>query len=362
MNFALDAETQMLKESVSRFVADRAGPVANAGGHWGDFTKLGWIGLSFPEALGGSGLGSVGTMVLMEGLAARLISTPYLPAVVMAGGVLGRCRDAAAHLQQLIGGEFRATPGFFAAGANDPIDPSQVRAYALRGGYGLIGSNACVLAETDETNAILISAIIVGSNDVGLFLVDPASLGVSSERYPLLDGRSASHMTLNNVVVSSACRIDGGVDVRQILSAVRDEVLVAAAAENLGAMQVLYDQTLEYARLRKQFGRQIGSFQALQFRLVDMWIKLDEARSLVMAAAAAITDDRTDQSALAAAAWIQALWSGRMMVEESIQIHGAIGMTEECTISRYVKRILVNELLFGPPEHHLARYRLLQPV
>lgn len=361
MNYTLDDETQMLKESVSRFAKDRTGSTSDASSLWEDFAKLGWIGLPYPESLGGSGMGPIGTMVLMEELAAGLISTPYLPVVVMAGGVLARCRGTVAHMKLLIDGKYRVAPAFFTAELSDPADISFIQARAVRGGYELTGTNPCVLMG-DRTDAILVTARLGSSGDVGLFIVAPDSAGIDNQTYPLLDGRSASRITLDKVVVAAERRIDTGIDVRSLLRAVLDDALVAAAAENLGAMQALYDQTLEYARMRKQFGRSIGSFQTLQFRLVDMWIKLDEARSLVMTAAAAIAEGQADAPALAAAAWIQILWSGRVMVEESIQIHGAIGMTEEYTISRYVKHILVNELLFGPPQHHLARYRSLQPA
>jgi alkylation response protein AidB-like acyl-CoA dehydrogenase len=122
-------------------------------------------------------------------------------------------------------------------------------------------------------------------------------------------------------------------------------------------MQALFDLTLDYAKTRRQFGRAIGSFQTIQFRLVDLWIRLDEARSLLITATMAADEGHAEARKLTAAAWIQTLWSGRAISEEAIQIHGAIGMTEEYAVGRYVKRILVNELMFGPAEPHLARYR-----
>lgn len=132
-------------------------------------------------------------------------------------------------------------------------------------------------------------------------------------------------------------------------------MLVAAAADNLGATQLLYEMTLTYAKTRRQFGRRIADFQHIQFRLVDLWIKLDEARSLVKAAALAASEDHAQAAELARQAWIQSLWSGTACGEEAVQIHGAIGMTDEHLVGDFFKRILVNAFLFGPADYHLAR-------
>ncbi|CAM5312996.1 alkylation response protein AidB-like acyl-CoA dehydrogenase [Aquamicrobium terrae] len=350
MDYSFDSETQMLAESVARFVKNHADA---SGDVWPAIAELGWLGLPLPEAVGGIGLGGVGAMVVMEGLGAGPLAVPFIPSVVMAGGVLARSPAHSDRLSALIEGRSRIT----AACAADPAD---VKAVARKDGdkYRLNGTGILVLG-ADGADAVVVPARLDGSADIALFLVPHDASGVTLAAITLADGRTAVRLGLVDVSLGADQRIDVGADGRGVLAATRDAALLAAAAENLGAMQTLFDLTLEYAKTRKQFGRAIGSFQVLQFRLVDLWIKLDEARSLVMTATMAADEGHADAAGLAAAAWIQTLWSGKAICEEAIQIHGAIGMTEECVVGRYVKRILVNELVYGPAERHLARYRSL---
>jgi alkylation response protein AidB-like acyl-CoA dehydrogenase len=193
---------------------------------------------------------------------------------------------------------------------------------------------------------------------LGLFLVTLGGCGVAREAYVLPDGRAAERITFTDAEVAIENRVDDHEKTEVLIRAVFDEALLAAATETLGAMQALYDLSLEYAKTRRQFGHAIGTFQALQFRLVDMWIRPDESRSLVTSAAMALADRDPNAGRLATAAWIQSIWSGRALSEEAIQIHGAIGMTHDYAIAGYVKRILVNELLFGTADRHFRRYRL----
>lgn len=343
----LDDEIHMLAETVDRYVADRAGGRASGGDAWTELADLGWLLLPYPEAAGGLGLGAAGVSAVMQGHGRGLLPTPYLPFIVMAGGALARCPRAADALAAVMAGERRVAAGF-AVGR-----PAAITAEPDGAGWRLGGTQPHVLA-VDEADAVLVAARPGAEGGTGLFLVGLDLPGVTVETYPLPDGRRAGRVILDGVALPAADRLDDG-DAAALLGDVETATLLAAAADNLGAMQVLYEETLAYAKLRKQFGRPIGSFQSLQFRLVDMWIKLDEVRSLVASAAAA--GDGPEAAQLAVAAWIQSLWSGRSIGEEAIQLHGAIGMTEEHAAGRYVKRILVNELLFGAPERHFARYR-----
>lgn len=358
MSNILDDEMRMLGETVARYIADRSGAApAPSGDGWQEFAELGWLSLPYSEEVGGLGFGTPGVSEVMKGHGSGLLKTPYLPFVVLAGGVMARCPNGAERLAEVMAGELKIAPAFRTAGTERDGGTPKLVASKEADGFRINGGDVHVLA-ADEADAVLVPALIEGTSEVGLFVVPLGEPGVTSRIHMLVDGRSAGYVSFADVSIASTARIDGGVDVRSVLDEVWAEALIAAAAENLGAMQQLYDQTLEYAKLRQQFGRPIGSFQSLQFRLVDMWIKLDEARSLVAAAASA-QDDR-EIASLAVAAWVQVLWSGRLIGEEAIQIHGAIGMTEEFAVGRYVKRMLVNELLFGAPERHLARYRSLR--
>jgi alkylation response protein AidB-like acyl-CoA dehydrogenase len=358
MSNILDDEMRMLGETVARYVSDRkdATPAASDG-DWQELADLGWLSLPYAEEVGGLGFGMPGVAEVMKGHGSGLLRTPYLPFVVLSGGVLARCPNGAERLAEVMAGELRVAPAFRIAGTEREGGAPKLVATPETDGFRINGEDVHVLS-LDETDAVLVPALIEASGEIGLFIVSLDTSGLTKRMHTLVDGRSAGHISFADVPVPSTARVDEGIDVPAVLDAVWAEALIAAASENLGAMEQLYEQTLDYAKLRQQFGRPIGSFQSLQFRLVDMWIKLDEARCLVAAAAA--TRDDKEIASLAAAAWIQTVWSGRLIGEEAIQIHGAIGMTEEAAVGQYVKRVLVNELLFGAPERHLARYRSLR--
>lgn len=344
MDYTPGDDLRMVAESVGRFVADRAG--AN-GDPWPQMAELGLPGLPLPDASGGSGLGAAGTMVVMEAFGAGLLATPFVPSVVMAGSLLSRCPAEGGRIAALIAGQAR-----FACAL--PDGAGKVPATARAGGDGrrLTGRGILVLG-AETAGAVLVPAW-QENGEAGFFLLSPDGAGVRLHDMTLADGRRAARMDLSEAAPMTHLRPEG--EPGAILRALHGAALLAVAAENLGAMQRLFDLTLGHVKTRSQFGRPIGAFQTLQFRLVDLWIRLDEARSLVMTATMAADAGAADAARLAAAAWIQTLWSGRAISEEAIQLHGALGMTEESVIGRYVKRILVNELLFGPPEAHLARF------
>lgn len=351
MSTNLDDELHMLTDTVARYVANRSGGKAQIENDWKELAELGWLYLPYPEEVGGLGLGTAGVSAVMQGHGRGLLATPYLPFAVMAGGVLARCPRGSHALAAVMEGEQRVTAAF-AVGAAPTL-----AAHPAGAGWRLVGACDHVLS-VDEADAVLAVARIGETEETGLFLVRTDAPGVTIMVQPLPDGRKAGRVGFDDVAVATIDRLDEDGEAEALLREVETEALLAAAADNLGAMQVLYEQTLDYAKLRKQFGRPIGSFQSLQFRLVDMWIKLDEVRSLVASAAAA--PDRNEAGALAVAAWIQSVWSGRLIGEEAIQIHGAIAMTDEHAVGRYVKRILVNELVFGAPERHFSRYRSMR--
>lgn len=347
MDYSFDNEARMLDDSVSRFVADHAGKKQDL---WPLMADLGWLALPFSEEAGGVGLGAVGAMVLMERFGAGLLSTPYIPSVVMAGAALARSPNGADRLSFLIEGRSRP-----AVACTWERDGARASARADGGNLVLTGSGLLVLGD-DDADAVIVPAWTDGAAEPDLFLVPAGKDGVVFTSRALFDGGAARHMELKDVSVPSSCRLNARGEGGALLHAMQDAALLAAAAENLGAMQALFDLTLDYAKTRRQFGRAIGSFQTIQFRLVDLWIRLDEARSLLITATMAADEGHAEARKLTAAAWIQTLWSGRAISEEAIQIHGAIGMTEEYAVGRYVKRILVNELMFGPAEPHLERY------
>ncbi len=368
MNFEFDETEQMLADSVTRFMTDSAGleqgrvdaalPDGFARDAWAICAEMGWLAAPFSEDSGGFGLGAVGSMIVHEALGAGLSPLPMLTGVTLAGRLLEEAGKVGADpLGELISGESLFAVALHETGRGyDFANPGLV-ASKSDASWVLSGEKSSVLNGI-AADKIIVTARIEGDG-LALFLVDGKAEGLSKRDITLADNRRAAHLCFEQVKLDEKARLDNGNNAKCLLDAAMKETLIAAASENLGAMQAAFDMTLDYAKTRKQFGQPLGKFQVLQHRLVDMSIKVEEARSLVMAAAMALREEREDASSLVIAAWVQSIWSGRKVGEESIQIHGGIGMTDELAIGDYVKRIAVNELLFGIPTHHIDRYNKL---
>lgn len=368
MNFEFDETEQMLADSVTRFMTDSAGleqgraDAALADGFsreaWATCAEMGWLAAPFGEEAGGFGMGAVGSMIVHEALGAGLSPLPMLTGVTLAGRLLEAAGDKGADaLATLIGGESLFAVALHETGRGYDFANPGLTATKSDDGWILSGAKASVLNGM-AADKILVSASIEGEG-LALFLVEGSADTLSKRDISLADNRRAAHLTFDQVQLEASARLDDGNNAQALLDAAMRETLIAAASENLGAMQAAFDQTLDYAKTRKQFGQPLGKFQVLQHRMVDMSIKVEEARSLIMAAAMALREGREDAPSLVTAAWVQSIWSGRKVGEESIQIHGGIGMTDELAIGDYVKRIAVNELLFGIPTHHIDRYNKL---
>lgn len=350
-------ELALLRASSARFVADHAGET-DAERLWTQFRDLGWLGLDLPEHKGGSGLGPAAAVTVMEALGRGALASPYLAGSLFPAGILARCPDADQALGDLLQGRLRA-----AVQANLSLpacDASACSFTAAQEDCSLRLEGQALLLGWGRMDVALVLAALARQGPALLLLPITDIVGASLEPLNFVDGGEGARVVLNGAVVSRAAVLADGAAALTILDSARTAALLAAAADNLGAMQVLFDATLTHVKLRRQFGRAIGSFQALQFRLTDMWIKLDEARSLVLAAATALGIGEANAAQLVAAAWLQCLWSGRVIAEEAVQMHGAIGMTQECAVGRAFKRMLVNEMIFGGEDVHLIAYDRLR--
>ena len=340
-------EMSMLHDTASRFASDHA-QMSDSEILWTRFAEMGWLGLGLPEDAGGLGPCAVATV--MEAMGRHAIASPYIGGAVVTAHILsqlGRENDFA----ELVEGSFRVSVD---ASLLLPTCESPLTATITDDVIRVSGDMIAV--GWTKPDAVL-TAAIEGDGEQQLLLLPLASAQVQCQPITLADMGQGVRLRYSGMSYPRTCILAAGAECIALIEAARTEGLLAAAADNLGAMQFLYEQTLSYAKLRKQFGRAIGSFQTLQFRLTDMWIKVDEARSLVMAAAEALAAQEDDAQHRVAAAWMQSLWSGRLISEEAVQMHGAIGMTDEFIVGRYVKRLLVNEQLFGGDETHLSRYR-----
>lgn len=357
MDLSLSWEQQQLKDTLAKLVAG-LGPGRDWRVAWKRLAELGVLGLPIAEAAGGAGGTAVDAMVVMEALGRGPVAAPYLASVILAGGLLDLAASAAQRA--------RVLPGL-AAGERLPVlahaeraaryDLAHVATTAIRRGEGyVLAGTKDVVPWGDAADLLIVSARLGGDararEGIALFLVDPRAAGVSVRGYPTVDGHRAADVTLEDVVVGAAEVLPNPGAVLPAIERAVDRAAAACCAEAVGAMAALYELTLGYAKQRRQFGATIGSFQAVQHRLVDMFMGVETSRS--MAVLAAIAADRADAASrrkdIAAAKAHVARWA-RFVAQQGIQLHGAVAMTDEYPAGRYFKRLTALELMFGDADH-----------
>jgi pimeloyl-CoA dehydrogenase small subunit len=369
MDFDLSEDQRLLKDSVDRLIADQYGfeqrkkylrePAGYSTAMWDQITELGLLGLPFEETLGGFGGGAVETAIVMEAFGRGLVLEPFFATVILGGGLLRRAAPPAvlgALAPRIAAGKLKLA--FAHIERHSRYDLADVTTTATREGTTFILDGAkSVVIHGDSADLLLVTARIAGErrtrDGVGLFLVDPATEGVSRRGYPTQDGQRAAELTLTNVRVTHDALLSE--NALPAMEHVVDEAIAALCAEAVGAMQSMHDLTLEYLKTRKQFGRAIGSFQVLQHRSVDMLVALEQARSMAMfAAVMAAEENPTERRRAISAAKVQIGRSGRHIGQEAIQLHGGIGMTNEYAVGHYFKRVTVIDQLYGDADTHLA--------
>lgn len=372
MDFDLSDEQALLKDSLERFVRNdydfdsRRRNLASERGfssaHWQLFGELGWTAMPFPEADGGLDGGAIELMLIMEQFGRGLVIEPYLPTIVLAGGALRRAGSDAQKsrwLAPLVAAEQTAALAF--AEPTGRFDPWHVTTHAERDGEGwrLHGEKIAVLNARDA-DLVVVPARTAGTpgdrEGIGLFVVMAGTEGMRVTAYPTVDGLQAADLALDGLRVDGEALLgapDGG---GSVLAEVYDEALLAVSAEAVGVMSVLLEKTIDYTRNRRQFGVPIGTFQALQHRMVEMFMCVEQSRSLLYMAAMKLAARHDDASRALAALKYQVGTSGRLVGEEAVQLHGGMGVTDELDVAHYFKRITTLDLLFGNADHHLTRY------
>ncbi len=370
MDFSLTEEQNLLKNSVARYLRDAyrfedylsavASPEGMKGGAWRQMADMGWLGLAFDDAAGGAGLGPIELLSLAEEFGRANCVEPYLANVVLAGGMLaGAGGDGVPLLQEMIAGrEQLALACYESAGRYDPMY-CETRAFETADGWKLSGGKTTVL-NGPNAGALLVIARHAGlpadAAGLGLYRVGRAAAGLQRQDYPLLGGGVASDLVLQDV---PAQRLGG--EAGQLLQEVVDRAIAFTCADAVGAMQALLAKTLEYLKTRKQFDRHLASFQVLQHRMVDMFIEVEQSRSMIMMAMVRLQDPDARQRALAAAACKAYLHkSSKFVAQQAIQLHGGIGLTEELDVGHYFRRLTAFGTLFGDRRHQLQRVAVLQ--
>jgi alkylation response protein AidB-like acyl-CoA dehydrogenase len=334
---------------------------------WEQMAEFGWVSSCIPEAYGGMGLGYTELGVVLEECGRTLVPTPFVSSVLLGAGVLLQASQPSddEHKRALLPGIAAGKLLLALAFEESPrFDPHHVACKAERVGanYRLSGHKSFVL-DGHVADKLIVSARTSGGTSerdgISLFLIDPRDRGVKLQPQRLLDSHVATHCSLDAVEVPATALIgavDRGAD---LLAPVLDRTAICLSAEMLGLCQQAYDITLEYLKTRVQFDVQIGSFQALQHRAVDMFCALELAKSVVLDALTAIDEQRADVPLMASAVKARLTDVSRHVTREAVQLHGGIGMTDEHDIGFYLKRGATTEAMFGDSAYHRDRFARL---
>ncbi|PJG50343.1 pimeloyl-CoA dehydrogenase small subunit [Bradyrhizobium forestalis] len=372
MEFDLSDEQRILKESVDRLLGDtysfeqRHNYMKEKGGWsraiWGRLAEQGLLGLPFREADGGFGAGAVETLIVMEALGRALVVEPYLPTVVIGGGFLrhaGSAEQKTAHIPSIVDGS--KTLAFAQLEKHSRYNLNDVTTSAKKKADGwIIEGEKFIISNGENADTLIVTARTHGAqrdrSGIGVFLVPAIAKGISKKSYPTQDGLHAADIVLTGVEVGAEASIGDFDNGLPLIERVVDEARAALCAEAVGVMDESLKTTVEYLKTRKQFGVTIGSFQSLQHRAADMFVALEQARSMSMFATMATNfDDPAERARSIAAAKAQIGRSGKFLGQQSIQLHGGIGMTMEARIGHYFKRLTMIEHTFGDTNYHLRR-------
>ena len=377
MALVLTEEQSMLRDSARGLISDNA-PVSHlrqlrdakdATGFsrdlWKAFAEMGFSGLLVPENFGGSGLGCVEAGVVMEEIGRTLMPSPFLATSVLAASALSRAgseAQKAAHLPRISDGSLLAALAIDEGAKHRPL---QINLQAVRSGNGFRLNGAKAFVVDGHTADLLIVAARSGGsagerNGVTLFLVDPKAKGIAIERTAMVDSHNAARIEFSNVEVN-ADHVLGEVDQgAALLEGVLNIGRGAVASEMVGLSEEVFGRTVTYLRERKQFGKLIGEFQALQHRAAQLYIDIEITRAAVLKALQTLDGDFDKAGAAVAVAKARAGSTATLAVQEGVQMHGGMGMTDQFDIGFFMKRARVCQELFGDANYHgdqLARMK-----
>lgn len=349
MDFTLSPEQLLIKDSVARFAqGEHAGE-----DHWPTFAELGWLAIGAPDEVGGFG-GPLETLLVMEQFGRGLVVAPYVSQVVLAGTILGAAGRTDL-LEGLVEGSDRYAVAYEESHAR--YDPGAVAAMASRrdDGYVIDGTKVRVL-DPATASAFIVSART--GDAISLFVVPANAPALVRTPYAAEDGHDVATLRFDGVQVGAAALLGplgGGL---ALLERGLDHAVGALCGEGLGLMSLMLEATVEYTKQRIQFGVPIGSFQALQHRMAEMFMEVELARSMAYLAAMTLggESDPVSRGRGVSAAKVQIAKSGRFVGQNAIQLHGGIGMSEEYKVGHYFKRMTMVERLLGDSRYHLARY------
>jgi hypothetical protein len=376
MNFDFTEEQVMLRDSVARFIADNYDFDARqriAGSdegmsrdNWRTFAELGWLSIPFAEEQGGFGGSAIDVMLMMEQLGKGLVLEPYLATVLLFGGLLqkgGSAEQQADYIPKIIDGSCQGAFAYLERQSRFELADVKTSAVAQGDAYCLNGEKV-VIFNGANADQVIVSARTSGEQaderGISLFLLATDAAGVEKLSYRMMDGQLVANLVLTDVQVPAANllgELGGGYP---LIEAVAMDASLAVAAEAVGIMEELNAKTVEYTKTRQQFGVAIGSFQALQHRMVDTFMAHEQTKSLLYRAVCAMTDELEDAATAVHALKVMVDRAGKQVLGEAIQLHGGMGITDELDIGHYAKRLMMINTSFGNGDHHQAKFNALR--
>jgi pimeloyl-CoA dehydrogenase small subunit len=373
MNFDLSDEQQLLADTLKRYLTKeytieaRAKIVASPTGWsetvWAALAEMGLLGVPFAEEHGGFGGTAVDVMLVMEALGEALVVEPYWTNVGLAGRLVARGGSAEQQkriLPALIQGKRKLAFAHTERGARYDLRHVGTRAKRSGQGFTLEGEKRAVLHGA-AADTLMVSARTAGADTdaggISLFLLDRGAPGLTVKDYRTIDELRAADVWLSGVSVPPDAMLGSEGQALALIEDAADYATALLCAEAVGAIRFANETTLEYLKMRRQFGVPIGSFQALQHRMVDMAISYEQARSMACLACVKVdTAGPEERRHAVSAAKIKVADACRHVSQEAVQLHGGIGMTEELKISHTFRRLTMIGQTFGDAEHHLERF------
>jgi alkylation response protein AidB-like acyl-CoA dehydrogenase len=374
MQLVLTEYQELIAKTVRDFVAEKSpisrvralrdtnDPVGFSRTLWKEMAELGWVGIPFAEVHGGAEMGMAELAVVMEALGRTLAPEPFLSTPLLGGQALvqgGSEAQQAEWIPKIVAGDAIVALASDEARSRWDLCRVETRAAVEGDGWRLTGEKIQVL-DGHVADLLLVSARTSGGVDdasgITLFAVRPDAPGVTITRQSRIDLRNVALVRLDGVAVGAGDvvgALDGGAPILENAVA---RAIVGLCAEMVGSMQEAFERTLDYLKTRQQFGVPIGSFQALKHRAARVFIAIELSRTTVMAAARAVDAGSDDAAGLVSLAKAQCSEAAILVGNESVQMHGGIGVTDEHDIGFFLKRARAAELSFGDAAFHRRRW------
>jgi alkylation response protein AidB-like acyl-CoA dehydrogenase len=365
MEFHLTDEQRMLQEGGERFLQEsylfdrrRASLAATTrcdDSMWQSFAELGWLALLTPEDVGGLGAGPFESVLIAEAMGRRLVVEPFATTAVLCARLIERGGNEALRnelLPSLAEGKLRVALAALEPGRGYELANPATRARRTGAGY-VLGGSKLLVQDAPAAQRLIVSAST--EEGLALFAFDASLPGVTLRAYPLIDGRLAADIDFLDVELPASTLLCDAPRSEDILDEALDRLRVFEVAEALGAMEAVMAQTAEHLRNRKQFGQPLASFQALQHRMAEMFVEVQETRSALYHALAHLEAPAVQRNAAVSSAKVVASEAGRVVGGQGIQLHGGVGMTDEYQVGHFFKRLLVLEKSWGDVDFHLDR-------